>query len=77
MGTYLNPRQSKRFTEQIFDDLCPNSNDVKSLMTGNSQNRMNFLADKISDQIMVTILNYIYIHKNLLLVLCGNEFIDF
>ena len=53
----LNPRQSKMATEQILNHLCPDSNSVNSLMTGNSSDRVSFLASKISDQIKVLIQN--------------------
>ena len=57
MGMALNPRQSKMATEQILNHLCPDSNSVNSLMTGNSSDRVSFLASKISDQIKVLIQN--------------------
>ena len=43
-------------TEKIFKHLCPDSNSVNNLMSGNFSDRMNFLASKISEQIKVTIL---------------------
>ena len=55
MGMTLNSQQSKMATEQILNHLCPDSNSVNSLMTGNSRDRMSFLVSKISDQIKVLI----------------------
>ena len=58
-GMTFNPIQSKMTTEKILKHLCPDSNSVKNLMSGNLSDRMNFLASKISDQIKVTILLFV------------------
>ena len=52
-GCQLNPRESKYYTEKIFNHLCSSQNFINSLMTTDSVSRMDFLADKISEAIKV------------------------
>ena len=58
-GRRLNPQQSKFYTETIFNHLVVpfSQNFINSLMTTNSQGRMDFLAHKISEKIKVNIQN--------------------
>ena len=51
----LNPQQSKFYTEKIFSHLTSSQNFINSLMTTNSLGRMDFLAQKISEEIKVKI----------------------
>ena len=53
----LNPQQSKFYTEKIFSHLTSSQNLFSSLMTTDSLGRMDFLAQKISEEIKVKIQN--------------------
>ena len=56
-GRQLNPQESKFYTETIFNHLVVpfSQNFINSLMTTDSQGRMDFLAHKISKEIKVNI----------------------
>ena len=56
-GRQLNPQESKFYTENIFNHLTSSQNFINSLMTTDSQGRMDFLAHKISEKITVEIKN--------------------
>ena len=56
-GRQLKPQESKFYTETIFNHLCTSQNFFNSLMTTDSQGRMDFLAHKISENIMVKVEN--------------------
>ena len=58
-GRQLNPQESKFYTETIFKHLVVpySQNFIDTLMTTDSQGRMDFLAHKISEEIKVIILN--------------------
>ena len=58
-GRQLNPQESKFYTETIFKQLVvPYSQTfIDTLMTTDSQGRMDFVARKISEEIKVMIKN--------------------
>ena len=56
-GHQLNPHESKFYTEKFFNHLTSSQNFINSLMTTDSQARMDFLAHKISEKIKVKVEN--------------------
>ena len=56
-GHQLTPQGSKNITETIFKHLTSSQPFIDSLMTTDSQGRMDFLAYKISEEIEVKVQN--------------------